>query len=232
MQAHSQREFEACGKQGVSNADRQAEGGWLPLTCRPNPGQPGESLSFHVDGTPPKNDEFAAAGDRDERSGHNFKQDPWSRHLVQFEGESIAALVVVCRDGATDHQAFLAVASGPGGVPARSASLHTRVRSLGYAGSFLREYGSAAELLRRDGDHFGGLLGAVAAPGRHKQGLSSASAEGTFVPRNHVRVLDTSTVPLNSTQKDAVLNLTGGLDLIVGPPGESCKSHSHCRSPL
>lgn len=220
MQAHSQKEFEASGEQGVSNADRQG-GGWLRLTCRPNPGRPGDHLSFHVDGTPNKED---STRDSDEGNGHNFKQEPWSRHLIQFEGESVAALVVVCGNGATDHQAFLAIASGPGGVPDRSAYLETRVRSLGYAGSFLREYGSAAEMLVRGGDQ-NGLLRAVAAPGGDRQGFS-ASAEGTFVPRGHVLALDTSTVPLNATQQDAVLNLTGGLDLIVGPPGENGQSHT------
>lgn len=213
MQAHTQQEFQASAKQGTSNADRREGSGWLRLTCRPNPRRPDNGLSFYVDGTP-KNKE--AAGDSDEGDGHNFKQDPWSRHLVQFEGESVPALVAVCGDGATDHQAFLAVASGPGGVPARSQFLETRVRSLGYVGSFLREYGSAAELLRKNAHN--PLLLAAAAPGRHGQ-ESSGSAGGTFVPHGDVRALDTSSVPLNPTQRDAVLNLTGGLDLIVGPPG-------------
>lgn len=219
MQAHCQKEFEASGKQGVNNADRQDGGGWLPLTCRPNPNSRfANTLSFYVDGTPPdKNDNNAQRGEHGEGAGHNFKQDPWSRHLVQFEGESVAALVLVCDDGFTDHQAFLALANGPGGVPNMSSDLRTRVRSLGYAGSFLREYGSAAELLRRRGDKASGLLSAVAAPAA----CSSASVEGTFVPRGQVRALDTPTVPINSTQTDAVLNLTGGLDLIVGPPGET-----------
>ncbi|CAM9392503.1 unnamed protein product, partial [Ectocarpus sp. 12 AP-2014] len=90
-----------------------------------------------------------------------------------------------------------------------------RVRSLGYVGSFLREYGSAAELLRRDESD--SLLTAVAAPGQCT--LPSSSGAGTFLPRGQVRTLDTSSVPLNATQKDAVLSLTGGLDLVVGPPG-------------
>lgn len=214
MQAHTQKEFEASVKQGVSNADRQG-GGWLRLTCRQNPRRPDHGLSFYVDGTPSSEEE---GGGNDDGDGHNFKQDPWSRHLVQFEGESVPALVFVCGDGATDHQAFLAVASGPGGVPARSSSLVTCVRSLGYVGSFLREYGSAAELLARGESNE--LLQTVAAPGSHGLGGGSGGlAGGTFVPRGDVRALDTSVVPLNSAQRDAVLNLTGGLDLIVGPPG-------------
>lgn len=210
MQAHCQKEFEASVKQGVSNADRRG-GGWLQLTCRPNPRRAGNDLSFYVDGTP--SDKHADNGDGD---GHNFKQDPWSRHLVQFEGQTVPTLVVVCGDGATDHQAFLAIASGGGGVPARSEHLSTRVRSLGYVGSFLREYGSAAEL--RTCVDSNNLLLAVAAPGRQGE-ASPALSQGTFVSRGDAN-LDTSSVPLNSTQREAVLNLTGGLDLIVGPPGE------------
>lgn len=215
MQAHTQLEFEASAKQGIANADRQERGGWLPLTCRPNPRRPDTGLSFYVDGTPSGKE---AAGNSDDGDGHNFKQDPWSRHLIQFEGESVAALAVVCGDGATDHQAFLAVASGAGGgVPARSQYLTTRVRTLGYVGSFLREYGSAAELRERHGDDNDLLLAVAAPPGGC--GLLPGSLEGTFVPRGDVRALDTSSVPLNSTQREAVLKLTGGLDLIVGPPG-------------
>lgn len=192
MQAHTQKEFEASAKQGISKADRQG-GGWLPLTCRPNPRRPDNGLSFYVDGTPKRNE---AAGDSDDGDGQNFKQEPWSRHLVQFEGQTAPALVVVCGDGATDHQAFLVVASGGGGVPARSQSLRTRVRSLGYVGSFLREYGSAAELRKNASSN--ALLLTVAAPGRH--GQASGSAGGTFVPRGDVRALDTSV--FRPTQRD------------------------------
>lgn len=247
MQAHCQKEFEASGKQGVNNAERQEGGGWLPLSCRPNPKSDrfvSNALSFYVDGTPPDKDgSHAQQSEHREGIGHNFKKGPWSRHLVQFEGESVAALVVVCDGGSTDHQAYLAVARATGGgVPVMSPGLRTRVRSLGYAGSFLREYGSAAELLRRGGggDNAGGLLAAVAAPGCGQQGqhqlFESRSVEGTFVPRDQVRSLDASTVPINSTQKDAVLNLTGGLDLIVGPPGEdnncyeTTHKHTHARA--
>lgn len=211
MQAHTQKEFEASARQGVNNADRQG-GGWLLLTCRPNPRWPDNRLSYYVQGRP----ENGAFGMRDtEGDGHNFKQDPWSRHLVEFEGSSIA-LVVACGEGGTDNEAFLAFAPGVDDIPVRSERLQTHVRSLGYVGSFLREYGSASELLRRDEN--GSLLNAVAAPGRCT--LPSSSGEGTFLPRDHVHALDTSSVPLNATQKDAVLSLTGGLDLIVGPPGE------------
>lgn len=211
MQAHTQKEFEASARQGVNNADRQG-GGWLLLTCRPNPRWQDSCLGYYVHGK----SENTGLGTRDtEEDGHNFKQDPWSRHLVEFEDSSIA-LVVACGEGVTDNEAFLAIAPGAGDIPVRSAHLQTRVRSLGYVGSFLREYGSAAELLRRDESD--SLLNAVAAPGQCT--LPSSSGAGTFLPRGQVRTLDTSSVPLNATQKDAVLSLTGGLDLVVGPPGE------------
>ncbi|CAM9344675.1 unnamed protein product [Ectocarpus sp. 12 AP-2014] len=210
MQAHTQKEFGASARQGVNNADRQG-GGWLLLTCRPNPRWQNNRLSYYVHGK----SENGGLGTRDtEEDGHNFKQDPWSRHLVEFDDSSIA-LVVACVEGVTDNEAFLAIAPGVDDIPVRSEHLQTRVRSLGYVGSFLREYGSAAELLRRDESD--SLLNAVAAPGQCT--LPSSSGAGTFLPRGQVRTLDTSSVPLNATQKDAVLSLTGGLDLVVGPPG-------------
>lgn len=218
MQAHTQQEFEASALQGLTNADRQG-GGWHRLTCRPHPRRP-DGLSFYVDGTPSDEE---AAGQYDGGAGYNFKQEPWSRHLVQFEGESVPALVVMCGDGATDHQAFLTLASGSGGVPNLSQLLETRVRSLGYVGSFLREYGSAAEL-RENGDENDLLLN-VAAPGAHGHGLRGSTG-GTFVHSGDVHALDTSSVPLNSSQREAVLNLSGGLDLIVGPPGENPEPHN------
>lgn len=211
MQGHTQKEFEASARQGVNNADRRG-GEWLLLTCRSDPRSPDNRLSYYVHG---KSGNGGLGMDDTEEDGHNFKQDPWSRHLVEFEGSSIG-LVVACRDGVTDNEAFLAIAPGADGIPVRSEYLQTRVRSLGYVGSFLREYGSAAELLRRDESN--SLLNAVAAPGQCT--FPSSSGGGTFLPRGQVHALDTSSVPLNATQKEAVLSLTGGLDLIVGPPGE------------
>ncbi|CAB1103224.1 unnamed protein product [Ectocarpus sp. CCAP 1310/34] len=177
MQAHTQKEFEASARQGVSNADRQG-GGWLLLTCRPNPRWQDSCLSYYVHG---KSENGGLDTQDTEEDGHNFKQDPWSRHLVEFEDSSIA-LVVACVEGVTDNQAFLAIVPGADGIPVLSEHLQTRVRSLGYVGSFLREYGSAAELLRRDESD--SLLNAVAAPGQCT--LPSSSGAGTFLPRGQV----------------------------------------------
>lgn len=136
--------------------------------------------------------------------------------MIQFEGEAVPALVVLCTAGSTKHQAFLMIASargfGRGGVPSRSRDLRTRVRSLGPAVPLLQQYGKSAELLQGAGSR---LLDAVAFPGRQ---IGVQGPEGTFVPDDACAV-DTSSVPLNLAQRGAVLGLTGGLDIIVGPPG-------------
>ena len=214
MQAHVQLEFSASLKEGAASADRAKGGGWMRLSCRPDPRMP-DRLSFFVDGTPPPRRKQRAQL-RDGGGGHDFVADPWSRHAIQIEGHAVPALVVFCAEGDTKHQAFLAIASARGaeggGVPARSRGLNTRVRSLGYVGPFLQQYGKAAELLKGGGSR---LLGAVASPGRQ---VGVQGPEGTFVPAD-AGALDTSRVPLNPAQRDAVLQLTGGLDVVVGPPG-------------
>lgn len=214
MQSHVQHEFAASLREGVTAADRTRGGGWLPLTCRYDPRKP-TNLSFFVDGEPTGKTRGPLLREGG-MVGHDFATNPWSRHVIQVEGETVPALVVLCTVGGTKHQAFLKITSargfGRGGVPARSRGLTARVRSLGPAGPLLRQYGKAAELLQGQGSR---LLDAVAFPGRHaaKQGPA-----GTFVPAD-VCVMDTSRVPLNLAQRGAVLQLTGGLDIIVGPPG-------------
>lgn len=214
MQAHGQLEFEASLREGATSADRTRGGGWMPLSCRPDPRKPGK-LSFFVDGAPRRRK--TGAQPVEGRGGHDFTTDPWSRHAIQVEGEAVPALVVFCAEGDDNkHEAYLMIASargfGRGGVPTRSRDLKTRVRSLGYVGPFLQQYGKAAELLRGRGSR---LLDAVASPGRQ---LGVQGPEGTFVPADF-GALDTSRVPLNPAQRDAVLQLTGGLDVVVGPPG-------------
>lgn len=53
------------------------------------------------------------------------------------------------QDGRNDYETYIVVAGaeGRGGVPSRTSYLQTCVRSLGYMGSFLRGYASAADLL-------------------------------------------------------------------------------------
>lgn len=207
MQAHTQLEFEASVNQGFIVAERQKDNGWLNVTCKQeDANHHPDRMSFYVDGR--KTNGIGA-----EESGHNFKTDPWTRHAIQFAGLPVPALVVKCRNGPSDYEAYLTVAgtgtNGRGGVPLRDQDLQTRVRSLGYVGSFLREYSSAADLLA--GARSSPLLSVVTAPGQHQ-------GEGTFVPADDAAI-DSSRVPLNSTQRRAVTSLSGGLDIIIGPPG-------------
>lgn len=218
MQAHVQYEFAASVREAVTTANRVRGGGWLGLTCRPTPGKPNK-LSFFVNGAPTGRRPGQVGDSSDD--GHDFMTDSWSRHVIQVEGETIPALVVLCEQGNTKHEAYLMVASalGRGGVPARSRDLKTRVRSLGYVGPFLQQYGAAANLLKGGGNGGNRLLRAIAG-GSGQQQRAARGGEGTFAPAN-VHALDTSRVPLNPAQRDAVLGLTGGLDIIVGPPGRT-----------
>lgn len=210
MKAHTQCEFEASIRQGAIEASSRQTSGWLAASCnvREHADKTLE-VSFFVSGTP---DESKAV------IGHDFEVEPWSRHAIQFEGNSVPTLVLVCKTGHTKNNAILKIPSarglGGGVPPSWLESSQTRVRSLGYVGSFLREYCSAAELL--SGMRHSTLLGVVAAPAK----LRSSPAGGTFLWADD-RSLDTASVPLNATQRNAVLNLTGGLDIIVGPPGMS-----------
>lgn len=173
-------------------------------------------MSFLVDGT-----SIMRNHPDENEHGHNFKVEPWSRHVVQFEGMTAPCLVVMCAHGPTDFHAYLVIAAARGaadrGVPARSKFLSTRVRSLGYVGPFLREYGSAAQLLHDGASN--SLLSTVAAPSQECEGYQPSG--GTFVRPASAECLDTSRVPLNRSQSQAVMNLTGGLDVIVVPPGKT-----------
>lgn len=197
MQAHTQAEFKASIQEGVVAADQRKDGRWLPLTCEAT--DDGKRF-FHVDGTP--------QDENDPNSGHNFKTDPWSRHLVQLEGQTVPALVISCKCS-SDHLAtlsFMAPFEGKSSI---------RVRSLGYVGCFIREYESAARLLQfkaKDNE----LLKMVCSPGR-----KDTPGGGSFVPVTSNRNIDTSRVPLSTAQSNAVMALTGGLDIVVGPPGDN-----------
>lgn len=232
MKAHTQLEFEASIMQGVRAADKLEDRGWLALECR-RPFAKSKDLDFIVYSKPVENDSSdEESGDNSEEEptySHNFKTASWSGHVVQIEGYTVPALVVTSSNWGKANRACLTIASaqgfGNGGVPARSLSLRTRVRSLGYVGSFLRQYGSAAALTRLD-DSSSGLLKMVAAPGKHAN--KRRTPRGTFVPAANIADLDTSRVPLNKSQRDAVMNLNGGLDIIVGPPGKVGSSCHAC----
>lgn len=215
MQSHIQQEFAASVSQGAILAESQ-KGRWLKVTGKQHTVDGSECISFHVDGR--RADDGSLGNDE---GGHDFEADPWTWHAVQFEGKALPALVVKCRRGPSHYQARLTVAGtgtdGQNGLPWCDGGLQTRVRSLGYVGSFVREYRGTAALLA--GVRTSRLLPAVAAPG-------ICQTEGTFVPPNNAAI-DTSGVPLNCTQRRAVNNLSGGLDIIVGPPGvtHACLYH-------
>lgn len=223
MQAHTQKEFGASLQSSAQMADLLDGNGWLAVTCKPR--SRGGKLCFVVDGGSTMHN--SADGGK---TPHNFKLEPWSSHAIQFEGNSVPCLATVCEDGPTDYHTCLEVVPArevdDGGSPTLSLSLRTRVRSLGYVGSFLREYQSAAKLLH--GGISSSLLSAVAAPS--KRLLGSQTFGGTFVRPTGAGSLDTSQVPVNLNQQKAVMNLTGGLDIIVGPPGEphACLLRRRC----
>ncbi|CAM9967678.1 unnamed protein product, partial [Ascophyllum nodosum] len=208
MQAHTQAEFRASIKEGIVMAHRKERNGWLPLTYGSRADHKGD---FYVNGSPPKDNNPSRAS-----NGHNFKTETWSRHVVQFHGEKTLALVVVCECSSGDHEARISLAPADKFGDARYRS-KTLVRSLGYVGSFLREYGSAARLLQVRGESSNALLKTVSAPGRQRKEYPATA--GSFVPASSVGRLDTSRVSLNAAQREAVMKLTGCLDIIVGPPG-------------
>lgn len=192
MIAHTQYEFEACVKNAAGVAGRSRDGGWVRATCV----EEARKLHFQV------------------YSGqHNFRSDPWSRHVVQFQGFVVPAIVKACFDGASEHHATLVITSPVGSyaMPKKSRGLECCIRSLGYVGSYLREYSSAKQLL--SGYIMSPLLPKIACP-------SMGGTIGTFVPFNTAS-LDMAKVPLNPGQRRAVEELRGGLDIIVGPPGGS-----------
>ena len=209
MQAHTQAEFRASIKEGIVMAHRKERNGWLPLTYGSRADHKGD---FYVNGSPPKDNNPSRAS-----NGHNFKTETWSRHVVQFHGEKTLALVVVCECSSGDHEARISLVPADKFGDARYRS-KTLVRSLGYVGSFLREYGSAARLLQVRGKSSNALLKTVSAPGRQRKEYPATA--GSFVPASSVGRLDTSRVSLNAAQREAVMKLTGCLDIIVGPPGE------------
>ena len=213
MQAHTQAEFRASIEEGIAVADRKEEGGWLPVMYQPP--RADRKGNFYVDGYPPDSEEDDDPN-RDS-NGHNFKTETWTRHVVQFHGEKTLAVVVACECSSGDHDARISIAPADDVSDARYHS-KTLARSLGYVGSFLREYGSAARLLQVRGESSSALLRTVSAPGRQRKEYPATA--GSFVPASSVGRLDTSRVSLNAAQREAVMKLTGCLDMIVGPPGE------------
>lgn len=212
MQSHTQQEFEATIQSAVDSSNLMKGGGWLKATCCREPETP-ERRSFVY---------FAVSSPTIGGSPqYDFEKDPWSQHAVQFKGFTIPAIVRGCESEGGSHTAKLIVHSPLGykAFPEKNDHLVTRVRSLRYVGSFLKEYASTVRLL--SGKLGTSLLPLVASPSGTLDGRRvDKAANGTFVAVE-LGSLDTSKVPLNEGQKRAVQSLRGGLDIIVGPPGES-----------
>lgn len=212
MQSHTQQEFEATIQSAVDSSNMMKGGGWLKATCCREPETP-ERRSFVY---------FVVSSPMIGGVPHyDFEKDPWSRHAVQFKGFAVPAMVKECESEGGSHTAKLTVYSPLGykAFPEKNDQFVTRVRSLGYAGSFLKEYASSVRLLTEKVGS--SLLPLVASPSGTLDGRRVDSAvNGTFVAVGSGS-LNTSKVPLNEGQKRAVQSLRGGLDIIVGPPGES-----------
>lgn len=224
MQVHTQQEFEASVKKGMDEAERMPGSGWLRLRCKRVESKNGPSLKFMVDGS-----RWLKEGTKDEKGERgkcpsaskkgnalDFEKNPWSQHAVQIEGQDVITLVTKCTPN-TSTTAYLHFAKvegvAGGGFPRRHVGLHTLVRSLGYVGSYLLQYRSASKL--RCGSRCSSLLPIVAAPQAQGQHMG-----GTFDSvDSRASPIDISRVPLNVTQRSAVKQLGGGLDIVVGPPG-------------
>ncbi|CAM9548406.1 unnamed protein product, partial [Choristocarpus tenellus] len=150
----------------------------------------------------------------------NFNTDPWTRHALQFKGVSTPALCVFCEEGRSTNVGVLTVAKS--GACIESLRMCTMVRSLGYVGSFLKEYSSAA-LLLTGALRNQALLEVVARPGDNKNVvgtfIQTPSAVGNGSSSCGTIHLDTAKTPANESQKAALLALSGSLDIIIGPPG-------------
>lgn len=212
MQEHSQQEFEATLRNAFDSSKQTKDGGWFTVTCvRERAATCDGKVSLHLVVSSPMIDGEPC---------HDFENDPWSRHAVQFQGFEVPAIVKVCAPAGGKESAKLILYSPHGykATPKKSDHLFTRVRSLGYVGSFLREYDSTVRLF--SGLAVSSLLPVVASPSGTIHGHRNVTGNGTFVDVNSGS-LKTSTVPLNEAQRRAVRSLRGGLDIIVGPPGGS-----------
>lgn len=210
MLAHTQQEFEASIKMGEANADDLGAKAWLPAVLAPSSSDSSYTSRYWIN---------AATLPRDRNKWHDFEKDSWGMHAIQFQGQPIPFLAVKCSttERMNKHTAFLKVAGAIGAKTKGHRPNNTLVRSLGYAGSFFKQFSSAALLLKmRPKIH--DLVQLIAAPS------STGGTGGTFVPVKRKRAFKSSPVPINKTQREAISKLKGGLDIIVGPPGE-CLNH-------
>ena len=158
----------------------------------------------------------------------DFLTDPWGRHLVQIEGHSEALLVTFCEDvGAIPPCKDYPDPGRLGKIVLRgmrSLGISSgRIRTLGYIGSFLLEYGSAQEIIASPppaGSAAEQLLRMVSSPPSDvvTSRLSTLSPGGQLCSLL-LSELEEPAVPYNEAQAAAVKGLRPGLDVIHGPPG-------------
>ncbi|KAL4451648.1 hypothetical protein ABPG75_007310 [Micractinium tetrahymenae] len=199
MQAATALEFQASVKQALEQAERE----------RRYTGGSG----FHTF-VPEKQGAWVYAGPEGDVE---FEQDSWGRHVVEVEETRSYHIAVMAKeDEETGQQVLVLLPTVERGVRGSC-----RMRSLGYVGPFLAQYDSAQEL--RYHARMGtlpsatrALLDTVFNPASWRS--HAAACRGTLRPAS-AAALRTDTVPLNSSQRSAVLGLRGGLDVIHGPPG-------------
>jgi hypothetical protein len=194
MQAHCEAEYYSAILQGRREAGWATDASWRIFTT----GTSGDGRPFL------------------RVHGCDFNTDPWGRHLVEVEGCKEAKLVTFCSSlvdaSKLEDCVGQLVVQGM-----RSLESQGKVRSLGYIGPFLLEYGSAQGLIavppERNSPAWQ-LLQMVSAPcTRRNHDLSTLSSLDSSTK------LDSESVPINTAQEAAVRGLRPGLEVIHGPPG-------------
>lgn len=216
MQAHTQREFEASIKAAEAEMKDMKSGGWIPVVRIERQSKRSPWVSKYV-----------VRGDAPhcKRAKYDFEKDPWSKHAVQFEGESFPAIALTCDVPKAKRKdscilSIIRTRDTRNRTETISGARQQRIRSLGYVGSFLKQYGSAARLLKEpDCSH---LVDFVAKPSGDELYRNCLFSAGTFAPVD-VDAIESSQVLINSAQRKAVANIGGGIDIVVGPPGEWAK---------
>lgn len=216
MQAHTQEEFEASIKAAEAEMKDTKSGGWIPVIRIGWPSRGSPCVSRYV-----------VHGDTPhlKREKYDFEKDPWSKHAVQLEGESFPAIALTCDvpEGKRKDSCILKIIRIRDTGDCTKTIPETRqqrIRSLGYVGSFLKQYASAARLLKEP--RCSHLLDFVAKPNGDELYRKRLFSVGTFAPVD-ADAIESSQVPINSAQRTAVANLGGGIDIVVGPPGERAK---------
>ncbi|KAL4859072.1 DNA-binding protein SMUBP-2 [Chlorella vulgaris] len=201
MQAHTALEFQAAAAAALKKAEgpyREPEQEWWRF-------DKGRQNVWWALATRRKELDFSDDGD------------PWGKHLVQvMQTDSYHIAITAALDQET-RESFIVLLPE---VQAPPGVLEVEMRSLGYLGSFLLQYSSAQTLrfklhsntLPPSARH---CLELAADPRRQLQ--PQGNGMGTL--RGGSYCLLTNKVPINASQRAAVVDLRGGLNIIHGRPG-------------